>query len=262
MIDLEKQYNDVYTFMRAFNQQTPRAFVDANVSLTEKRFKFLEGEYHEWQRSEPLSDDMFDGLLDIMYIAYGNLIAMGLKLDPMYARFDFPTTARTIKKISIDAPMAMALFSLRKVPLCPATLVKNHGELLVNCISAGLQNGFDMSKGWDIVHTSNMTKLWTREELVNYPQYKNFASFPANYIEGTRSIVVQNIDGYVIKPPSFRPPNLRALVIDAIKEFQDEQRSVPAAPASAPSTAPAQDQPKSDDAPVRRPVRFVAKSSK
>lgn len=97
-----------------------------------------------------------------------------------------------------------------------------------NFIAAGLQPE-DIQAAMDEVHRSNMSKLWTHEEVQQVRMGENVTSFGAmtptefdnrfdvmiagGYEDGTgRSYIVTRKDGKVVKPPSFSPPDFSAIL--------------------------------------------------
>lgn len=74
-----------------------------------------------------------------------------------------------------------------------------------SAIAAGI--GPDtLSKAWDEVHRSNMTKFWLPEEVECIPGSWTFSS------AGNGRFVVRDRDGKVRKSPSYQPANLEKIV--------------------------------------------------
>lgn len=97
-----------------------------------------------------------------------------------------------------------------------------------NFIAAGFQPE-DIQAAMNEVHRSNMSKLWTHEEVQQVRMGENITSFGAmtptefdnrfdvriagGYEDGTgRNYIVTRKDGKVVKPPSFSPPNFIAIL--------------------------------------------------
>lgn len=62
-------------------------------------------------------------------------------------------------------------------------------DIIVVCIGAGHSAGFPMAAGWDAVHASNMRK-----------------------VDPETGTVQRRSDGKILKPTSWRPPNLKRLL--------------------------------------------------
>lgn len=243
---LQSQFNQVKTFMSTFKQQMPRGFVDANNNVAQQRKYMLEEEYNEWSHAEPLSDDLLDALVDILYIAHGNLLALGLKLE-------LPATSAvytlTIKKLSLHQTAAKALFSLSQRPLCQDRLRPDHAALIESAYLAGVSNGFDVESAFNDVHSANMKKLWSAEELPHSP-YKNKVATEGGYI-------VYNDSGKVVKPPSWQPANLHKYVTKALQTLQPAAESPAPLPASPASTGPAEHPSPAAPSSRRAPVKLT-----
>ena len=233
----------VQEFMGAFKQQIPKAFVDANTKVAEDRFRMLEEEYNEWSKSVPLSDDLLDALVDILYIAHGNLLALGLPLEFPTVLLNTPTL--TIKKLSLHAEVGKTLHSLRQRPLCSDRLRPDHATLIYATWLAGLANAFDIDGAFKEVHQANMRKIWTADELRHSP-YKN--TTPSG-----SGVIVYNNSGKVVKPPSWQPANLHKYVTAALQKLQPSAAS-PQAPSSSPELPGLQPSPSAIEPPPKAPL--------
>lgn len=92
-----------------------------------------------------------------------------------------------------------------------------------NFIAAGFQPE-DIQAAMDEVHRSNMSKLWTREEVQQVRMGENnLGPMPfderfdvriaGGYEDGTgRNYIVTRKDGKVVKPPSFSHPDFSAIL--------------------------------------------------
>jgi predicted HAD superfamily Cof-like phosphohydrolase len=206
------QYNKVKEFMTLMGQQIPKDFVDSSTKTAELRHNLLSEEYKEWQKGSPLSEAVLDGLLDIMYVTYGAAVHMGLNYKEIRPT-PLPLTQR---KIAVDAYVAKALSAFRQRPLCRLTLEAAINELIPASIQAGMANGWDMAAAFDIVHESNLTKFWTKEEVKSMGISPDLTSYKPQIDK----FVVFNSYGKVAKPPSFKPPNLQPILIAGLRLFE------------------------------------------
>lgn len=92
-----------------------------------------------------------------------------------------------------------------------------------NFIAAGFQPE-DIQAAMDEVHRSNMSKLWTHDEVQQVRMGEdNLGPMPFDerfdvriapgYEDGSgKRFIVSRKDGKVVKPPSFSPPNFSAIL--------------------------------------------------
>lgn len=242
------ELNNVRQWMMDMNQNCPRDFVDARDDIAELRYKLISEEYKEWQAAAPMSNELLDSICDLLYVTYGTFAHLGLKFDEALTYTKLPLTG---KKIAIDHYVAMALSALTKRPLCRLSLEPNLSQLILSLYQAGEANGFDITQAFDIVHKSNYTKFWTKEEVKSMGIAPNLTSYKPTL----NKFVVFNQYGKVTKPPSFIPPNLQSVVIAALRLF--ERGSAPA-PAPAASTSTGDPVPGPVVTPPPQPPRPVA----
>ena len=232
----QSQLAQVRQWMVDMNQNCPRDFVDSRDDIAELRYKLISEEYKEWQHASPMSSDLLDALVDLLYVTYGSFAHLGIKL---LNDSSGPLTL-TGRKVSIDHYVAMALSALRKRPLCRMSLESNLTNLILSLHQAGAANGFDMAAAFDIVHKSNQSKFWTAEEV----KAMNISPALTSYKPALDRFIVFNTSGKVIKPPSFTPPNLQPVVIAALRQFERAP-----APAAVPAVSATTSDPVPDPAP-------------
>jgi len=241
------ELNNVRQWMTDMNQNCPRDFVDARDDIAELRYKLISEEYKEWQAAAPMSNELLDAICDLLYVTYGSFAHLGLKFDEALTYTKLPLTG---KKIAIDHYAAMALSALTKRPLCRLSLEPALSQLILALYQAGEANGFDISQAFDIVHKSNYTKFWAKEEVKSMGIATNLTSYKPTL----NKFVVFNSYGKVVKPPSFTPPNLQSVVIAALRQFERGSAPAPTPAASAKIVDPAPDlEPK----PAAQPPRPV-----
>ncbi len=89
-------------------------------------------------------------------------------------------------------------------------------DLLYVTVGACIEFGIDVEKGFNCVHKSNMSKMWTKNEVdeENYGAQDCDVTqigkhpFGIDY-NGTRCFVVKRNDGKIVKSPSYSPADLR-----------------------------------------------------
>ena len=80
-------------------------------------------------------------------------------------------------------------------------------DILYVTLGAAVEAGLDgdtLAACFDEVHMANMSKFWTAEQVAEHEGDLQFEYSPAGYIAKWR--------GKVIKPPTFTPPNLSAII--------------------------------------------------
>jgi len=230
----QSQLSAVRQWMTDMNQICPKDFVDSSDNVAELRYKLIDEEYKEWKQASPMSNDLLDSLVDLLYVTYGAFAQLGVKLDNSISYAPLPLAGR---KISIDAYVAMSFAALRKRPLCRFTLESHLTKLILALHQAAAANGYDVDQAFDIVHKSNQSKFWTAEEVKSM----NISPDLTSYKPQMNKYVVFNQAGKVIKPPSFVPPNLQPVVIAALRQFERGTSPASLPDASAKTSAPAAD---------------------
>lgn len=203
-----KQYNMVREFMAFYGQPLPRDFVDANNDTARLRADLIEEEHREYWDAFPMSAELLDGLVDILYVTYGAVAALGLTLRET----ELPGVHETsIKKIGLANEAARCVTELRKSPLCRVGLEPALNVLIRAAWAAGLTNAFDMEGAFSAVHSANMAKTWTAADIGHCPH---------GFLYATRlpdgRYINRNASGKVIKPPRWVAPNLAKYVNEAL----------------------------------------------
>lgn len=83
------------------------------------------------------------------------------------------------------------------------------GDLLYVIYGAGCAYGIDLEPVFKEIHRSNMSKLWTEEEVKSNQERFVTGELVANQLNKDNQLyVVKRTDGKIIKSPSYSPANL------------------------------------------------------
>lgn len=237
----------VREFSKTYSVQMPRAFVDANNDVARLRYALIKEEHEEYLAAEPMSVNLLDAIVDLLYVTHGALLSLGLKYNPFISE----SLPHTQQKHSIKHVVDLVLPELTAKQLCETRIHTTLHLLNRALYDVADSHYFDIDTAFRKVHGRNLDKRWTREELDEFPGYKETSNYELylNLPRNARVIVVHNEAGKIIKPASWQPADLRPEVTAAMHRFQSQSAEPPTA--SPESAQPAPDQPKAD--PSRRP---------
>jgi predicted HAD superfamily Cof-like phosphohydrolase len=139
----------VREFMQMFGQETPDKQAMLNDGQLVFRFNLTKEENQELRDSKTLTD-VFDAVLDKLYVTFGDAVAAGFTAE-------------------------------------------------------------DASRGFAEVHRSNMSKLWTWEE-VSTSKFDHGTTINEIVSQHDKRFLVKRADGKVIKSPSHSRPNFTGII--------------------------------------------------
>jgi len=221
---MQNKLLQVKTFLRAMGKTLPGMPRDAKPANAELAKTLIMEEFEEYEEAAVLTIDHFDALVDLLYVALNGYAYLAINPEPHL----IAVTCKQPTKFNLAPYVAQTAHRLIMRPLCIDECKKSLDNLVANLVFAAGVNNFNLDAGFDIVHASNMTKLWTKAELATIDQTYTWTYTPALDL-----YTVKRPDGKVVKPPSFRPPDLTDLVNEARRSFG--LSPVATAPSSAPS---------------------------
>lgn len=191
---------NVGRFMRCFGQPTPTGWQDANVDAFPLRRNLIVEEFEELLNAKTKIDAL-DGLCDLLYVSIGASITCGFRWFEISHGVN-----RSLQRAVGDAAVRFL-----QQP-CQAGLRNATSDLVVTVALHGSRafGVTNFKKAFDAVHTNNMEKLWTQEEL---SQRDPGDTFRVVYeIDGPRKCVVLRADGKVKKSPNHKKVDLTPYV--------------------------------------------------
>ena len=195
-------------FHTAFKAPVARSFAEARQDQCALRVNLISEEYAEYKRAED-RHLVIDGLTDTLYVVVGTAITVGI--DPMTVELPPPLSGVTNVKTLFDGQIIGLVRKLTERVLCYRGLLSHLTEVYHKINQAANIYGFSLTESMNIVHASNMTKLWSIEEK---DHLVSAAGELYNWEESgmpNRYIIKRKLDGKIIKPPSFVAPDLLSL---------------------------------------------------
>ena len=207
---MQNKLLQVKTFLRAMGKTLPGMPRDAKPANAELAKTLIMEEFEEYEEAAVLTIDHFDALVDLLYVALNGYAYLAINPEPHL----IAVTCKQPTKFNLAPYVAQTAHRLIMRPLCIDECKKSLDNLVANIIFAAGVNNFNLDAGFDIVHTSNMTKLWTKAELVEMCKGETWT-----YVVELDRYTVKRPDGKVVKPPSFRRPDLTDLTNEARRSF-------------------------------------------
>lgn len=192
----------VREFMRAFQQPTPDAPTLLDHKTSQFRFGLVMEEAFETKRDWGHSVKRMDGICDLLYVAHGWAVTAGVEIFGLKIHAESVVLDNLIPTIATDA--AFCCFQAT-----PELLRASLSILIGTCNQVADVSGFAehvVDECFAEVHRSNMSKLWTSQEIESLP-----ADCHATITYGD-AYIVKRSDGKVIKSPSYSPANLEPIL--------------------------------------------------
>lgn len=222
---INKQIEDVREFMTTFGQEIPD-------KPTYKNLKFRLGLIRE-EQTETLNStnflEYFDGCLDTLYVVHGTFLSLGIRGSLTELDFVCPYIDNDPlhKMTAHDEDSLLSMLKIyQKTPYCSPDPLVDQGfseEDLQKCFKtsqysihtflceiiyaihsrfSGKMRQF-LVDGWKVVHESNMSKLFSENELNDIPESWTKEKVKTNSEESGKIYIVKNENGKVMKSPSY-----------------------------------------------------------
>jgi predicted HAD superfamily Cof-like phosphohydrolase len=192
---MNNKQTKVREFMLAFQQPVPDMPTTPDLATQQFRFNLVMEEAFETQRDMGNRTNRMDGICDMMYVIYGWGNTLGIEIETVHQQAKDPSKW-------FESVAHYCAFAART----NATLARDALGLALGAIEEMAAFNFeiapDIDKCFAEVHRSNMSKLWSAEEIDRIPAD---CTATLTYADG---YIVKRSDGKVIKSPSYLPANL------------------------------------------------------
>ena len=204
----ERFKEQLIEFHTAFKAPIARSFSEARQDQCALRVNLISEEYAEYKKAED-RHLVIDGLTDTLYVVVGTAITVGI--DPMVVELPPPPVSPTPFKTLFDGQIIGLVRKLTERVLCYRGLLSHLTEVYHKINQASVNYGFSLTAAMNIVHASNMTKLWSANEKDHLMSAAGelYTFEPSGFPD--RYIIKRKLDGKIIKPPSFVAPDLLSL---------------------------------------------------
>lgn len=196
---ISKLLKFIYEFRECFQQPIAKSFAEYNRDAVILYHNAIKEEADEYKSARGRIETL-DALGDLTYVIFGAVASTGIapleyKGRGPKANPGFKPTLYSIQplliQLSTPLPSYLGLFN---------TLTAAYYEM----VNISKVQGVKLLPLVEEIHSSNMTKLWTAEEIQNAPPDVIIISIPSRSL----FIVKRKKDGKVVKSPSYRPPDL------------------------------------------------------
>lgn len=117
--------------------------------------------------------------------------------------------ARLIDEESDETQNAMGRNATARIDL--VEIADGCADLLYVIFGACLEFGIPIEEVFAEVHRSNMSKMWTPNEMKTQSTNQSYIFQEAN-VAGLKSYICKRADGKIIKSPSYSPANIQPIL--------------------------------------------------
>lgn len=175
-------------------------FCDASNETALLRAELIREEFREYCDAKEDRVARVDALGDLAYVTAGACLSLGINVVPYSTELPQPRQANCWLPLAYET--MRALTELNKSRLCNAGLTRDLNNLLQHIDDAARLQAVDLLEVVKVIHRSNMSKHWTAAQIDSIP-----AGYSARIYQDNRYVVTRE-DGKVVKPKTFRPPDL------------------------------------------------------
>jgi predicted HAD superfamily Cof-like phosphohydrolase len=176
---------------------------NAQNSVALLRAELIREEFKEYNAAGADRVQRIDALGDLSYVVVGACLSLGISVHPYSTQLPLPSSSNVW--LGLAGEVARVLIELNKSTLCHTGLTRDLNNLLQHIDDAARIQGFELLEAVKIIHRSNMTKHWTAAQIDSIPAGHTAKIYKDN------KYVVRREDGKVIKPKTFKAPDLSQL---------------------------------------------------
>jgi hypothetical protein len=176
---------------------------NAQNSVALLRAELIREEFKEYCDAGVDRTARIDALGDLAYVTVGACLSLGIEVHPYSTQLPEPRTSNVW--LGLAGEVSRVLIELNKSALCRTGLTRDLNNLLQHIDDAARIQSFELLEAVRIIHRSNMTKHWTAAQIDSIP-----AGHTAKIYQDNK-YVVRREDGKVIKPKTFKAPDLTTL---------------------------------------------------
>ncbi len=190
---LTQAYDNVKEFWVAFKLPWCKTWIDSSKHGRTLAANLMEEELSETLNA-PDKASQLDGFCDLLYVTMGGMHAVG-----------FPLHYLMLTSVSnFTGPLAESIKYLREDGIICRRLHDSLPQACFGLIDAAARKFPRFREAFTAVHKANMSKLWD-----HIPSDPELTSEPTT---NNKFIVRRKSDGKIIKPPTFRHPDLATFV--------------------------------------------------
>jgi hypothetical protein len=206
MTKVDKYRQMLTEFHTAFRLPIARSFCEAEQKNCQLRVNLIAEEYAEYSKAKERVD-IIDGLGDTLYVVIGTAVTVGIMPEEYTG---IPMPGNTTYKLLFPDPIVKLISRLQEKVLCYRGLWDNLTQCYWKCSAAAAVQAFDLMTAVELIHASNMTKLWEEKELGGIKDTPELFTTAPSGKKGYY-IVKRAVDGKVVKSPSYIPVDLSGL---------------------------------------------------
>lgn len=208
MTRLDEYKQMLVEFHTAFKLPIARSFAEADSKNCPLRINLLAEEFQEYRNAKERVE-IIDALGDLCYVTIGATLTVGVTPLDLPKALEVIPNKGVLPKLDITMSVVALIRKLEQPVLCYRGLLDTLTKLYFNLEQASWALGFDLLTAVRLIHASNMSKLWTKEEIRSIQDTPDLFSITSS-LEG-KYIVKRTSDGKVIKSPGYSPVELSAL---------------------------------------------------
>ncbi len=208
MTRLDEYKQMLIEFHTAFKLPIARSFAEADTKNCPLRINLIAEEFQEY-RAAGKREEIIDALGDLLYVVIGAAITVGVSPIDLPKKLEIIPNKGDKPKLDITMSVVALIRKLEEKVLCYRGLLDTLTKLYFNLEQAAWALGFDLLTAVRLIHASNMSKLWTEEEIRSIKDTPNLFSITSS--PGGKYIVKRLSDGKVVKSPGYSPVKLETL---------------------------------------------------